>query len=89
MFNNIFSYNANIYNFPDLYVCWFVGYVTILKPFFQYSLLYRKDNAHEDSIWSCAWGRMKKKDNENGDGDGSRYVLSFSHNLASQVGRSD
>jgi hypothetical protein len=47
----------------------------ILPFLFQHSLLYRKDNAHEDSIWSCAWGRMKKKDDENVDGEGSRYTL--------------
>jgi hypothetical protein len=45
--------------------------------FFQHSLLYRKDNAHEDSIWSCAWGRLRKKDEENGDGEESRYVFIF------------
>jgi hypothetical protein len=54
----------------------FVGYITgILFFFFQHSLLYRKENAHDDSIWSCAWGRMKKKDDENGDGEGSRYTV--------------
>ena len=47
------------------------------KRFFQHSLLYRKDNAHEDSIWSCAWGKLKKKNEENGDGEESRYVYSF------------
>jgi len=45
--------------------------------FFQHSLLYRKDNAHEESIWSCAWGGLKKKNEENGDGEESRYVYSF------------
>jgi hypothetical protein len=39
--------------------------------------LYRKDTAHEDSIWSCAWGKMKKKDDENEDGEGSRYLPIF------------
>ena len=47
------------------------------KTFFQHSLLYRKDNAHEDSICSCAWGGLKKKDKENGDGEESRYVYCF------------
>ena len=44
------------------------------KNFFYHSLLYRKENAHEVSIWSCAWGGLKKKDEENGDGEESRYV---------------
>ena len=45
--------------------------------FFQHSLLYRKDNAHEDSILSCVWGRLKKKDEEICDGEESRCVYSF------------
>lgn len=63
----------------------FLGYVTNLESFFQHSLLYRKENAHDDSIWSCAWGRMKKKDDENGDGEGSRYTVLICHNPDSQV----
>lgn len=46
---------------------------------FQYSILHKKENAHEESIWSCAWGRAandrkKRADNQNGD-ENSRYVL--------------
>jgi hypothetical protein len=66
----------------------FVGYVTCLDTFFfQHSLLYRKENAHDDSIWSCAWGRMKKKDDEIGDGEGSRYTVLNCPNPDSQVSR--
>lgn len=45
-------------------------------------MLTKKENAHEESIWTCAWGRYtpdkKKKDEENegegGDDEKSRYV---------------
>ncbi|GJQ73963.1 hypothetical protein Trydic_g18897 [Trypoxylus dichotomus] len=40
----------------------------------MYSLLYKKENAHDESIWSCAWGRLskEKKDVNDGDGENSR-----------------
>lgn len=39
----------------------------------QHSLLVRHENAHDDSLWSCAWGRVKrKKDDDNLDADDSR-----------------
>jgi hypothetical protein len=55
--------------------------------FFQNSLLYRKENAHEDSIWSCAWLELKQKDEENGDGKESRYVHNseFTQNVNSAL----
>ena len=40
---------------------------------FQYALHSKKDNAHEESIWTCAWGRLSlsdegaEKENENND----------------------
>ena len=39
--------------------------------YFQYSLHSKKENAHEESIWTCAWGRLSltddksEKENEN------------------------
>lgn len=36
-------------------------------------MLCKKETAHEDSIWSCSWGRFsKKKDGVDQDGDNSR-----------------
>ena len=38
---------------------------------FQYALHSKKENAHEESIWTCAWGRLSlgdegvEKENEN------------------------
>lgn len=41
---------------------------------FQYSVLYKKEAAHDDSIWSCSWGRISKKESKKDhDGDNSRY----------------
>ena len=39
--------------------------------YFQYALHSKKENAHEESIWTCAWGRLSlndegaEKENEN------------------------
>jgi len=43
----------------------------------QHSLLYRKENARENSIWNFAWRGLKQKDEQNGDGEESRYVHNF------------
>ena len=42
-----------------------------LTVIFQYALHSKKENAHEESIWTCAWGRLSlsdegaEKENEN------------------------
>ncbi len=35
----------------------------------MYSLFSKKENAHEDSIWSCAWARAVVSEREDHDGD--------------------
>lgn len=49
---------------------------------FQYSVLCKKDNAHDESIWTCAWGRYtpekkpKDPDAPGGDDEKSRFASS-------------
>ena len=38
----------------------------------MYSLLSNTENAHEDSIWTCAWGCLKKKKEAHADNEDSR-----------------
>lgn len=67
----VFSYCSNP---PQTY------YSTIF--FIQYSVLCKKENAHDENIWTCAWGRYtpeKKKKEEEPEGEGgddekSRYT---------------
>lgn len=40
---------------------------------FQYSLTHKTENAHEDSIWTCAWGCPKRKKDIQPDNEDSRY----------------
>lgn len=46
--------------------------------FFQYSLLHRKEGAHDDSIWTVAWGKVTRKEQEKENGENhdenSRYM---------------
>jgi len=42
----------------------------------MYSLLQKQESAHEDSIWSCAWGRKKGSESE-GFGDGTREDVDY------------
>ena len=47
-----------------------------MRFYFQYALHSKKENAHEESIWTCAWGKLqltedkseKENDNENNGG---------------------
>ena len=36
--------------------------MSILITIFQYALHSKKENAHEESIWTCAWGRLSLND---------------------------
>ena len=36
--------------------------MSILIVIFQYALHSKKENAHEESIWTCAWGRLSLND---------------------------
>ena len=36
----------------------------IIPLFFQYALHSKKENAHEESMWTCAWGRLSLGDDE-------------------------
>jgi len=38
----------------------------------MYSLIHKTENAHEDSIWTCAWGCPKKKKESQPDNEDSR-----------------
>lgn len=38
----------------------------------MYSLLHKIENAHEDSIWTCAWGSFKRRKESQPDNDDSR-----------------
>ncbi|XP_011298906.1 WD repeat-containing protein 61 [Fopius arisanus] len=38
----------------------------------MYSLIHKTENAHEDSIWTCAWGKPKRKKENNHDNEDSR-----------------
>ncbi|CAL7938669.1 unnamed protein product [Xylocopa violacea] len=43
----------------------------------MYSLLNKTENAHEDSIWTCAWGCLKKKRESQLDNEDSRDSVQF------------
>lgn len=38
----------------------------------MYSIIHKTENAHEDSIWTCAWGCPKKKNDAQPDNEDSR-----------------
>jgi WD repeat-containing protein 61 len=45
----------------------------------MYSVLHKKENAHDESIWSCAWGRYsneKRKKDQNEDEKSRDSVMS-------------
>ncbi|VEN50255.1 unnamed protein product, partial [Callosobruchus maculatus] len=52
------------------------AYSKYIDPSFPYSVLLKKENAHDESIWSCAWGRYsgekKKKNDDDHQDDKSR-----------------
>ncbi|XP_046415394.1 WD repeat-containing protein 61-like [Neodiprion virginianus] len=38
----------------------------------MYALTHKTENAHEDSVWTCAWGSMRKKSDAGPDNENSR-----------------
>lgn len=63
---------------------WMHAYDSFFYSLLQYSLLHKKDNAHDDSIWSVAWGKVVRREEpekENGEGENhdenSRYKNCF------------
>ncbi|XP_043588499.1 WD repeat-containing protein 61 isoform X2 [Bombus pyrosoma] len=46
----------------------------------MYSIVNKTENAHEDSIWTCAWGCLKKKKELQEDNEDSRESMQFNGN---------
>lgn len=60
--------------FFTYYLCLsFYSFFLYFILFFQYSLTHKTENAHEDSIWTCAWGCPKRKKDIEADNEDSRY----------------
>lgn len=52
----------------------------------MYSLVHKKESAHNDSIWSCAWGRhSKEKSSHDQDGDHSRDSITSDDGAADYI----
>ncbi|CAD6238110.1 GSCOCG00008397001-RA-CDS [Cotesia congregata] len=51
----------------------------------MYSLAHKTENAHEDSIWSCAWGRPKKKIDTQPDNEDSQDSIRSSSDDAEYI----
>ncbi|OAD59981.1 WD repeat-containing protein 61 [Eufriesea mexicana] len=64
-------------NYPNINFITVLFVIFAINEIFQYSVLHKIENAHDDSIWTCAWGSLKKKIELESDNEDSSESMQF------------